>query len=377
MSTRRTSSPRTTRIALAVGAPALALVAAFLITSLVLLFAGDSVSGVWGQILSFPTHRGYVNIINSATVYYLSAVAVAIGFRMNLFNIGVDGQYRVASFAAAVVAGEAWLPGYLNTALAVLAAMLAGAAWAGIAGLLRVTRGVSEVISTIMLNLTATALVAYLLRKVAVGDGSSNIVSTKPVPEGSRIGGFTLFSDTETQVYGLLVLAVVVGVAYGFVLNRTRFGFDLRATGASESAAVASGINVKRMIVVSMLLSGAIAGLVGLPLLFGDAYAYGSTFQSGLGFAGIAIALLGRNHPFGIALGALLFAFLDEQANPLQIVLNVSPDIVKITQGTIVLTVVIAYEVVRRYSVGIEQRRVAASLGDDVPPTTDAKEVRA
>ncbi len=371
------SNPRTTRIALAVGAPALALVAAFVITSLVLLFAGDSVSGVWGQILSFPTHRGYVNIINAATVYYLSAVAVAIGFRMNLFNIGVDGQYRVASFAAAVVAGEAWLPGYLNTALAVLAAMLAGAAWAGIAGLLRVTRGVSEVISTIMLNLTATALVAYLLRKVAVGDGSSNIVSTKPVPESGRIGGFTLFSDTETQVYGLLVLAVVVGVAYGFVLNRTRFGFDLRATGASESAAVASGINVKKMIVISMLLSGAIAGLVGLPLLFGNAYAYGSTFQSGLGFAGIAIALLGRNHPIGIALGALLFAFLDEQANPLQIVLNVSPDIVKITQGTIVLTVVIAYEVVRRYSVGIEQRRVAASLGDDVPPTTDAKEVRA
>ncbi len=87
------------------------------------------------------------------------------------------------------------------------------------------------------------------------------------------------------------------------------------------------------------------------PLLFGNDYAYGSTFQSGLGFAGIAIALLGRNHPIGIALGALLFAFLDEQSNPLQILLDVSPDIVKITQGTIVLTVVIAYEVVRRYGV--------------------------
>ncbi len=126
------------------------------------------------------------------------------------------------------------------------------------------------------------------------------------------------------------------------------------------------------MIVISMLLSGGAAGLVGLPLLFGNDYAYGSTFQSGLGFAGIAIALLGRNHPIGIALGALLFAFLDEQSNPLQILLDVSPDIVKITQGTIVLTVVIAYEVVRRYGVKIEQRRVASAL-DDEPATEGAK----
>ncbi len=159
-------NPRLTKIALAIGAPVLALLAAFLITSLVLVLAGDDVGGVWGQILSLPTHRGYVNIINSATVYYLSAIAVAIGFRMNLFNIGVDGQYRVAAFAAAVVAGEGWLPGYFNTALAMLAAVLVGAAWAGIAGLLRVTRGVSEVISTIMLNAIATALVAYLLARL-------------------------------------------------------------------------------------------------------------------------------------------------------------------------------------------------------------------
>jgi ABC-type uncharacterized transport system permease subunit len=357
-------SARQTKIALAIGAPVLALVAAFLITSLVLVLAGDDVGGVWGQILSLPTNRGYVNIINAATVYYLSAVAVAIGFRMNLFNIGVDGQYRVAAFAAAVVAGEGWLPGHLNTALAILAAVLVGAAWAGIAGLLRVTRGVSEVISTIMLNSIATALVAYLLRKAAVDNPDSNITSTKPVPEESRIGGFKLFGDVPATVYGLVILAVVVGFAYWFVINKTRFGFDLRATGRSESAAVASGINVKRMVVISMLISGGVAGLVGMPLLFGNDYAYGSTFQSGLGFAGIAIALLGRNHPVGIALGALLFAFLDEQSNPLQILLNVSPDIVKITQGTIVLTVVIAYEVVRRYGVRIEQRRVAAALDE-------------
>lgn len=367
---------RLKRVALATAAPALALVAAFLITSLVLLAAGDSVGGVWGQILSVPEPRGLTNIVNAATVYYLSGVAVAICFRMNLFNIGVDGQYRVASFAAAVVAGEAWLPGWLNTAAAILAAMLVGAAWAGIAGLLRITRGVSEVISTIMLNAIATALVAFLLRKAAVDNAGSNIVATQEIPAGSRIPGFTLFPDAPNQVYGFVFIAILVGVLYWLVINKTRFGFDLRATGLSESAAVASGIDVKKMILVSMLLSGAAAGLVGLPILFGEAFAYGSTFQSGLGFAGIAIALLGRNHPIGIALGALLFAFLDEQSNPLQILLDVSPDIVKITQGTIVLTVVIAYEVVRRYGVRLEQRQVAATLDDDRPTDPTTQEVQ-
>lgn len=354
----RTES-RLTRIGLALAAPALALVVAFVVTSLVLILAGDDWIGVWSQILSWPSNRTMVNILNAATVYYLSAVAVAIGFRMNLFNIGVDGQYRIASFAAAWVAGEAWLPGFLNIALALVAGMLVGAMWAGIAGLLRVTRGVSEVISTIMLNAIATAVVAYLLRKVAVREEGSNIISTKPVPEGSRIPGIPFLGG---EVYGFIVVAIIVGIAYWLLINRTRFGFDLRAAGQSESAAVASGINVKKMILVTMLLSGAVAGLVGMPLLFGQDYAYGSTFQSGLGFAGIAIALLGRNHPIGIAIGALLFAFLDQQSNPLQILLDVSPDIVKVTQGVIVLAVVIAYEVVRRYGVRLEQRQVAAAL---------------
>ena len=247
--------------------------------------------------------------------------------------------------------------------------------WAGIAGLLRVTRGVSEVISTIMLNSIATFLVAYLLRKVAIDDPGSNSTSTKPVPEGSRVGGFSLFGDVPATVYGLVFLAVAVGFLYWFVINKTRFGFDLRATGASESAAVASGINVKRMIIISMLLSGGAAGLVGMPLLFGNDYAYGSTFQSGLGFAGIAIALLGRNNPIGIALGALLFAYLDEQSNPLQILVGVSPDIVAITQGVIVLTVVISYELVRRYGVRLEQREVARALAS--PFADQPEEVKA
>jgi general nucleoside transport system permease protein len=368
-------TPRMTRVLLGLLAPVLALLAAFAITSVVLIIARDPVGQVWSTILAVPESRNMVNIVNNATVLYLSGLAVAVGFRMGLFNIGVDGQYRIAAFAAAAVAGEAWLPGALNTVLAVVVAVVVGAAWAGIAGALRATRGVSEVISTIMLNFISTALVAYLLRRVAVREEGSNIVATRQIPEGSRVPGIPV-ADGGLEVCGFVVVAALAGLAYWFVLNRTRFGFDLRATGQSSTAAVASGINVKRMILAAMLVSGGVAGLVGLPILFGDAYSYGSTFQSGLGFAGIAIALLGRNHPIGIGLGALLFAFLDEQSNPLQILADVSPDIVAITQGVIVLTVVISYEVVRRYRLRLEQRHVAEAL-DVAKPPTDQEEVPA
>jgi general nucleoside transport system permease protein len=369
-------SPRVTKLVLGVGAPVLALALAFAITSLVLIAAGDPVGDVWGQLLSWPEARNWGNIINNAMVLYLSGLAVAVAFRMNLFNIGVDGQYRIAAFTAAAVAGEAWLPGYLNTAFAIVCAMAVGALWAGIAGVLRATRGVSEVISTIMLNAIATGLVAYLLRQVSVREEGSNEIGTREIPEGSRIGGLP-FGDYE--IYGFVLIAALMGFLFWFVLNRTRFGFDLRATGQSATAAVASGISVKKMTVATMLISGAIAGLVGLPILFGDSYTYGSTFQSGLGFAGIAIALLGRNNPIGIALGALLFAYLDEQSNPLQILVGVSPDIVAITQGVIVLTVVISYELVRRYGVRLEQQRVAHELAGPTPtePTDEHEEVKA
>ena len=359
------------RIAMGAAAPALALLVAFVVTSLILVLAKDPVGEVWSTILSVPKPRLVVAIINSATVYYISAIAVAIGFRMNLFNIGVDGQYRIAAFAAAVFAGQAWLPGPLNILGGLVVAMVAGGLWAGIAGLLKVYRGVSEVISTIMLNAIATILVAFLLRKVAADGGGSNVVSTTPIPDSSRVPGFSLFPDVTRQVYGLIALAVVVGVLYWFVIGKTRFGFDMRATGGSETAAVASGVKVKKMVLTSMVASGVIAGLVGMPLLFGQDYAYGSTFQPGLGFAGIAIALLGRNHPIGIAFAALLWGFLEQQSNALQITAGVSDRLVLIIQGVIVLSVVIAYELVRRANVRIEQRTVAQALEKRDAPTTE------
>jgi ABC-type uncharacterized transport system permease subunit len=356
------------RLGLALAAPLLAVAFAAILTSIVLLIAGDSPTGALRTLVDAAKRpRIQVQILNLATLYYLSAIAVAIGFRMNLFNIGVDGQYRLAALLAAEVGGVVSLPAPLHVTVILLTAIAVGAAWAGIAGLLKVTRGVSEVISTIMLNAIATALGAYLLTEhFAVPVAGSNNIGTKPIPASGQVPGISLIPDAPNKVFGLIFLAVIAGIGYSVLLNRTRFGFDLRATGRSETAAVASGVNVKRMVLITMLLSGAVAGLVGMPQLLGDSYSYSLDFPTGIGFTGIAIALLGRNNPIGIAFGALLWGFLDASSVALDLE-GISKEIVVIMQGTIVLCVVIAYELVRRYAIAQEQRRVSRDLSARAP----------
>ena len=351
------------RVLMALVAPLVAVVAAMVITSVVVAVVGDSPIEFWEIIFSAPADRVYVNIVNQGAMIFLSALAAAIGFRMNLFNIGVEGQYTVGAYVGAVVAGAAVFSGMLNVFVALVAAMLAGAVWAGIAGILKVTRGVSEVISTIMLNAIGLTLVGYLLNTYgqAVGNGRR----TSVIPVDSRLPGWAPFLERDGTIQTLVLLAVAAGISFSLILNRTRFGFDLRATGFSEAAATASGVNVGRMVVVSMLLSGTVAGLVWMPALFGAAHSYGSSFQPGLGFLGIAVALLGRNRPLGIMFGAFLFAFLNEQSNRLTLETDISQDIVQITQGIIVLAIVVAYEVVRRSRVVAEQRSVSRRLEAD------------
>jgi simple sugar transport system permease protein len=309
--------------------------------------------------------RTIVLIINLATTYYLSAVAVAVGFRMNLFNIGVDGQYRLAALISAAVGGAALLPGVLNIVLVVLVAVIVGALWAAIAGFLKVQRGVSEVISTIMLNAIATAFGSWLLIE-HFGTVSGNAIGTTPLPDNAHMPSVAIVPGTVLGVNTFLVVAVAVGVAYAVVLNRTRFGFDLRATGRSESAAVASGVRVGKMVLLTMIISGGAAGLIGMPELLGSSYTYNTNFPAGLGFTGIAIALLGRNSAVGMAIGALLWSFLDSSSNILQLH-DISPEIVKIMQGVIVLSVIIAYELVHRYRIVAEQRRVSRELLEGAP----------
>jgi len=360
---------RLNRLALNIVAALLAALFAGAVTSLILWLRGDSPSFVISQMWHYGTQpSSEVTILNSATVYYLSALAVAIGFRMNLFNIGVDGQYRLAAMLAGAFGGAVALPNGLHQIAIIVVAMLVGASWAGIVAVLKVTRGVSEVISSIMLNFIATGLIAYLMRPTILGHRSgANDITTEPIPKSGQVPGVNLISSAGTKVYGLIFLAIGMGVLFHIVVNHTRFGFDLRATGRSSSAAQTSGVSVKKMIVITLLLSGAMAGLVGMPALLGDSHSYSSiTFQTGLGFTGIAIALLGRNNPVGIAFAAVLWAFLDQSAQILDIN-NIPKEIVQITQGVVVLAVVIAYELVRRAALARQQRRVGRALAAPAP----------
>ncbi|GAA2452608.1 ABC transporter permease [Streptomyces macrosporus] len=348
------------RLILALGGPVLAIVVAVALTSVVLVASGRSPVQPYALMFEYAMHSDIqVLIVNQAATYYLAALAVAIGFRMNLFNIGVDGQYRLAAMVAALVGASVALPGPLHVLLILVVAMLVGAFWAGIAGILKTTRGVSEVVSTIMLNSIATSVVAYLILPAQFGEQRGNNLTTGEIPESGWFPGIDL--GPAGEVYGFVVVAALCGVLYWLVLNRTRFGFDLRATGASESAAIASGVDAKRMILTSMLISGAVAGLTGMPILLGDSHTYSLDFPAGLGFTGITIALLGRNHPVGIALGALLIAFLDKASATLDYN-GYEKEIATIMQGLIVMAVVISYEAVRRYGLRRQQQKVGEEL---------------
>ncbi|GAB3496208.1 ABC transporter permease [Amycolatopsis cihanbeyliensis] len=341
--------------------PLLAIVFAVLLSSIALLVSGADPLRAFGTMVS-QLGRGNVAVdtVNLATVYYLAGLAVAVGFQMNLFNIGVEGQYRFAAIIAAIVGAAMDLPPVLHTLVIILVAAFAGAAYAAIPAVLKVTRGVHEVISTIMLNSIVGGIIAFLINPDQFGVQRGNNVSTAEIDESGWVPGIPL--GGAGTIFGFAIVAAALGYGYWFLLNRTRFGFELRASGESPTAAAAGGVSAKKMVLAAMLISGAVAGLVAMPELLGRDHVYYVTSAQQYGFTGIAVALLGRNHPGGIALGALLWAFLDKSAVSLEFI-DVPREIATIIQGTIVLSVVVAYEVVRRAELTAEQRRVGRAFG--------------
>ncbi|HWL42332.1 MAG TPA: ABC transporter permease [Ilumatobacter sp.] len=359
------------RIVLSLAAPVVSAVVALVISAIVLEVSGSDALQTFKTMITNGTKlESIVDMLNRATPLYLSAVACAIGFRMNLFNIGVEGQYVLAAFLAAVVGAELDLWGPINITIILLVAMAVGAAWAGLAGLLKVTRGVNEVISTIMLNFIAVGgLVAALLPKV-ISDPRATNQGTSPLPASSHLPNLNSWLELFTRditrgrrLTGVLVIAVVVGIIYHVVLNRSRFGFDIRASGMNATAAKAGGVPPKRMVLAAMIGGGIVAGLVGMPQILSGTHAYDQGFVQGLGFAGIAVALLGRNSAAGMAFAALLFGFLDSSAAVLQVNRLASREIVVIMQATILLVAVIAYQVVSRVRQRDEVRRAAQMTG--------------
>lgn len=363
---------RLRRLAFALAAPVATVLFAVGFSSIVLLLFGsnplEAYADMFGHAAKLETQIG---MLNRATPLYLSGVAVAIGFKMNLFNIGVEGQYIFAFIVAAAAGAAVNLPGALHVIFIFAVAMAVGGAYSGIAGVLKVTRGVNEVISTIMLNIIAiSGLVAWLITRWQAGGElvTGRRVGTEPIADSGLLPGLNGLLEllgreirAGTELTAVLIVAIAVGIGYSILLNRTVFGYDLRASGMNPFAARAGGIPPKRMVVIAMVLSGAVAGLVAMPELMKTGFFPANPIRL-LGFAGIAVALVGRNHPVGIGLAALVFAFLDVSSGILQITGAASREIVVIMQGVIILVAVVTYEVVGRIREREESAAAAAAL---------------
>ncbi len=355
-------------------APLIAIGVAMVVTSVVLLIAGADPLSAYSNMWEFGTRlETLIETLNRATPLYLSGIAVAIGFRMNLFNIGVEGQYILAAIIAAKVGAEINLPPVLHVTVIILTAMAVGAFWSGLAGFLKVSRNVHEVVSTIMLNAIAVAgITSYLLSIWDVPDESLD-TALKSIPESGWMPSLNGWVEVFTrdikrvELWGFILVAIAVGIAYHVLINRTRIGFDLRASGENASAAEASGTDPKRMIITAMVIGGAVAGLVGLPELLGNSHAYNLRFTQQLGFAGIAVALLGRNHAVGVAIGALVFGWLDRASGVLEVRGDAPREIVAIMQGVIILAAVVAYAVVERKRRAEEASAAAAATAAAIP----------
>jgi general nucleoside transport system permease protein len=355
------------RFGYALLAPAAALVFSVIVSSLALWASGNDPWTAWSEMLTYANDtRRFIGIVNRAVPLYISALAVGFAFKMNLFNIGVEGQYQLAAVLAGAAGAAVTLPAPLHVLFIMVVAMAVGAGWAGIAGTLKAYRGVHEVISTIMLNsIVTTGLLAYLLGNYLRDESDTSILKTLPIPESGLfpslntwLEGIGIDVPQGADLQGFVLIAIALGVAFHVVVNRTRFGFDLRASGVNPFAAQASGVGPKGMIIKAMLVSGALAGLVGMSQLLGFFGRYHQDFPSGLGFAGIAVALLGRNKPVGMAIGALLFGFLSVSSQILDLN-DIPKEIIDIMQATILLSVVVSYEVVHRIVSAAEVKAAA------------------
>ncbi|MEZ4705487.1 MAG: hypothetical protein R3A11_09925 [Bdellovibrionota bacterium] len=229
--------------------------------------------------------------------------------------------------------------GFLWLAFAIVASFVGGALWGAIPGLLRAYRGSHEVINTIMMNFIATALLTYLAL-YHFKDYSIQAIATPLIAKSTHIPKLSTvfpFASNSPANFSFLLALLVAALTYVF-LWKSKYGFEFRAVGQNQRVAHCSGIPVKRIILLSMLLSGGLAGLVACSEVLGHLYRYKEGFSHGYGFLGIAVALLGRNHPFGIVLASILFGALHNSGIALEFdTQNISRDLIGVIQGLIIL----------------------------------------
>lgn len=370
-------------VLLQLSAPVLAILFGMVISSIIILAIGRSPLEVFGIMVRFSLGRtdSLFSILFKATPLILSGLAVAMSFRVNLFNIGVEGQYYMGAFCAAYVGFTLrGLPLGVHLPLALLAAVAGGMLWGLLPIVLKLRRGAHEVITTIMMNYIAAALLLFLINDVfrdptQVGTPR---VRTPIVAAAARVPSlgplFAQLGWTGTDVQklnALLILGVLLALVLAFVLARTRFGYEVRAVAANPDAAEAAGIPNAAVQFWMFMLSAGVAGLIGLNDILGFFGYLDIDFPKGLGFLGISIALLARNNPLGVIPAALLFGFLDRGAQGVQFFARVPKETIVIMQAIIILAIVVAYELITRY-IRVQRRREAEAPFARAPAAVEA-----
>lgn len=357
---------------------------AVLAGSLLILAYGESPLEVYSSILeaSLGTADGIGYTLANATPLIFSALAIAVCFKAGLFNIGVEGQYLVAMVTAAwAELTLGFLPGPILVIAVLIAGMLGGMAWAAVPGVLKVKTGAHEVVTTIMMNGIAVSLVAWAINfplKFRDAPPGQNVdLRTDPFPEQGLVGDMgEVFGITPgAHLSWLLFLAIAAAILVWFLIRRTRLGYESRAVGASPGSAKAGGVSIGSIQLKLFLISGALAGLVGMQQILADRGHLPQNYVAQLGFTGIAVAFLGQNNPIGIIFAAIMWGMLQRGEVALQIGSEVPREFIIILQGILILSVVITYQIAKR-RLGARQLQRAGAAGaleDSAAPEDETK----
>lgn len=352
----------------AVLVPVLAVLTAMIVGGVVIAMAGGNPFAAYLGLFegAFGSARGLSETTVWATPYIFAGLAVALAFKGGLFNIGAEGQLALGAVASAWV-GYALpdmlgvsLPRIVHLPLAMGAGILAGALWGAIPGWLKARTGAHEVINTIMMNYISLNLVNYLLNGPMKDPNPLNVIARTPeITESARIP--PIFSSYRFH-WGF-ILALVVAFLVWWLLWKTTLGFEIRTAGANPDAAKYAGINVPRTIILSMTLSGVLAGLAGTIEVTALNYRHELGFSQGYGFDAIAIALLGKNHPLGVVLAALLFGAMRNGGTRMQFLTQIPVDVISVIQALILLFVAADAIVRYIYRIRAREERVVLTRG--------------
>jgi general nucleoside transport system permease protein len=339
--------------------PFLAILTALIVGGIIIrLVGGDPFLAYKGLIEgSFGSKKALSETAVWATPYIFAGLGVALAFKGGLFNIGAEGQLAVGAVFTAFIgyALPEWLgydlPPIIHLPLAVIVGMLMGGLWAAIPGALKAYTGAHEVINTIMMNYIALNSISFLLNGVMKDRSPTNVIARTPlIAESARIP--VIFDGL--RVHWGFVLALFVAFLIWWLLNKTILGFEIRTVGLNPDAAKYAGINVKRIIILTMGLSGMLAGLAGAVEVTGLNYRHELGFSIGYGYDAIAIALLGRSHPLGVVLASILFASMRNGATRMQFLTQMPVDLISMIQALILLFV--AAEAIVRYIYRIKSK---------------------